>query len=68
MYFLFFLVEEPASSATSARVLGELGFQGETTNLQTAEGMILTGPKMENFDTRDFSEKRQKKTYRTLLI
>ena len=37
-----FYFEEPVSWATSARVLGEPGFQGETTNLQTAEGMILT--------------------------
>ena len=61
-----FYFEEPVSWATSARVLGEPGFQGKTTNLQTAEGMILT-PKDGKKGARGFMRKRQKETYRTML-
>ena len=45
-------------------MLGEPELQGETTNLQTAEGMILDG----KIDARGFMRKRKKETYRTLLI
>ena len=54
-----FYFEKPVSWATSARVLGEPGLQGETTNLQKAKGMILT-PKDGKNDARGLIRKRQK--------
>ena len=62
-----FYFERPDSWATSAHMLGEPELQGETANLQTAEGMILT-PKDGKIDARGFMRKRKKETYRTLLI
>ena len=56
--FRKFYFEEPVSWATRARVPGEPGFQRETTNLQTAEGMILTSKDGE-IDARGFVRKRQ---------
>ena len=62
-----FYFERPVSWATSAGVLGEPELYGESTNLQTAEGMILT-PKDGKIDARaGFIRKRNKETYRTLL-
>ena len=40
-------------------MLGEPELQGETTNLQTTEGMILT-PKDGKIDARGFMRKRKK--------
>ena len=53
-----FYFERPASWATSAHVLGEPEIQGETTNLQTAEGMILT-PKNGKIDKRRLHEEKK---------
>ena len=62
-----FYFGKPVSWATSASVLGEPELQGETTNLKTAERMILT-PKGGKIDARGIMRKRQEETYRTAKI